>query len=266
MAPLDRSPARSSVRPKACGAAERAPLWTGGYRPRPAPSRPAQSRARRRPEQRTGGGAASLRPPQLSLRLTDPCRWREWGTNSERRFTSLRLRAYPQLETKGRPTLLEHFSGGFHFFTVGGCLDLQISEPTAIRSLNPGGALEKHGLFIGFLRVSGSPDLDLTYGGKIRRCLFNNADKWHPPPYFPVPPPAPRVPACRMGWGEPPQTTTFRRKWVPGNLSCRCQLDFPANYSILWTQDDITWLPLAFRVAVIVLRLLKSDTNASLHC
>lgn len=33
----------------------------------PRASRPAQSRARRRPEQRTGGGAASPRPPQLSL-------------------------------------------------------------------------------------------------------------------------------------------------------------------------------------------------------
>ncbi|KAM7323357.1 hypothetical protein ACRRTK_017463 [Alexandromys fortis] len=37
MAPLDRSPARSSVRPKANSAAERALLWTGGCRPRPAP-------------------------------------------------------------------------------------------------------------------------------------------------------------------------------------------------------------------------------------
>lgn len=40
MAPLDRSLDRSSVRPKACAAAERAPLWTGGCRPRPAPPGP----------------------------------------------------------------------------------------------------------------------------------------------------------------------------------------------------------------------------------
>lgn len=79
----------------------------------PRASRPAQSRARRRPEQRTGGGAASPRPPQLSLLLPDPCRWLEQRTNSECRFTSLCLYAYPQLETKGKPTLLEHFQAGF---------------------------------------------------------------------------------------------------------------------------------------------------------
>lgn len=37
---------------------------------------------------------------------------------------------------------------------MGGFLDLQISYRTAIPSLNPGGALEEHGLFIYFLRVS----------------------------------------------------------------------------------------------------------------
>lgn len=61
----------------------------------PRASRPAQSRARRRPEQRTGGGADSPRPPQLSLRPPDPCRWRERQTNSECRFTSFCLWAYP---------------------------------------------------------------------------------------------------------------------------------------------------------------------------
>lgn len=91
--------------------ARSAPDWRLQTTPRA--SRPAQSRARRRPEQRTGGGAAFPRPPQLSLLLPDPCRWPEQRTNSECRFTSLCLYAYPQLETKGRPTLIEHFQAGF---------------------------------------------------------------------------------------------------------------------------------------------------------
>lgn len=133
MAPLDRSPTRSSVRPKACGAAERGPLWTGGCRPRPAPPgppSPALAAAR--------SSALGAEPPPRGHRNFPSALQTLAGGGSDKLTPNAGSPASAsgptQLETKGRPTLLEHFSGRFHFFAVGGCLDLQISDRTAIRS------------------------------------------------------------------------------------------------------------------------------------